>query len=598
MTLDSNNGTRRLAGRKDRSMQSLPRTLAATAVAALALGLAACGGGGSSSSNAGQVPSSQDLGGKKGGTLKVISSGDVDYIDPGAAYYQFSYMVLYPMQRPLYSFAPDDTTKPTPDFADGEPQVSSDNKTVTIKTKSGIKFSPPVNRAATSKDVKYAIERGFKSSVANGYAGAYFGSIEGATAYQDGKASSITGIQTPNDSTIVFKLTKPLAGPLIGALTLPLSAPVPQEYAAKYDSQSPSTYGQHQVSTGPYMLKDYEPGKSITMTRNPNWNASTDYRKAYLDEVDVDEGNNDTTVASRQILDGQAQVNGDFIPPPPVLKKALDSTPDQVLNPPSGGNRYVAMNTTIKPFDNINVRKAVIAVFDRTAMRLTRGGAVIGDIATHYIPPGMPGFDQAGGVKGPGYDFLANPDGDLQLAESYMKKAGYPSGKYTGGQTLLMVGTSGGTAQKSAEVAQAQFQKLGFKLNFRLVQQDTMYTKFCNVPKAAVAICPNVGWQKDFPDGQTILDPTFNGQNIVQENNSNWPQLNDPKINQAMDQAAQVVGVDARGNAWGKIDREVSAQAPAVPWVWDNQPNIRSTNVKGVINKALAQWDLDFTSLQ
>ena len=125
-----------------------------------------------------------------------------------------------------------------------------------------------------------------------------------------------------------------------------------------------------------------------------------------------------------------------------------------------------------------------------------------------------------------------------------------------------------------------------------------MYTKFCNVPKAAVVICPNVGWQKDFNDGQTILDPTFNGKNIVQENNSNWPQLNDPKINQAMDQAAQVVGVDARGDAWGKIDREVTAQTPAVPWVWDNQPNIRSKNVKGVINKSLAQWDLDFTSLQ
>ena len=436
-------------------MKPLRRTLAAAAVAALALGVAACGGSSSSNETPGKVPDSQDLGGKKGGTLNVIASGDVDYIDPGAAYYQFSYMVLYPMQRPLYSYAPDDTTKPTPDFADGEPQVSSDNKTVTIKLKSGIKFSPPVNRVATSADVKYAIERGFKSNIANGYAGAYFGSIQGATAFQDGKASSITGIQTPNDTTIVFKLDKPLAGPLIGALTLPLSAPVPESYAKQYDSQSPSTYGQHQVSTGPYMLKSYAPGKSITMVRNPNWNPSTDYRKAYLDQIDVDEGNNDSTVASRQILDGQGQVNGDFIPPPPVLKSALSSNADQVLNPPSGGNRYVAMNTTIKPFDNINVRKAVIAVFDRTAMRLTRGGEVIGDIATHFIPPGMPGFDQAGGVKGPGYDFLANPDGNLQLAESYMKKAGYPSGKYTGSQPLLMVGTSSGTAQKSAEVAQA-----------------------------------------------------------------------------------------------------------------------------------------------
>ncbi len=577
----------------------LPRmVLAALAVAGLALGVAACGGGGSSGSGkAGQVPTTQDLSGKKGGTLKVIASGDVDYIDPGAAYYQFTYMFSYPTQRPLYSFKPDDTLIASPDFATAQPKVSSDNKTVTVTTRSGIKFSPPVNRAATSQDVKYGIERGFKTSIANGYAGAYFGSIEGAQAFSDGKASQISGIQTPNDTTIVFKLTKPLAGPLVGALSLPLSAPVPQEYAAKYDAKSPSTYGQNQVSTGPYVVKDYQPGKSFSLVRNPNWNPATDYRKAYLDQIDVDEGNNDATVASRQILDGQSQVSGDFIPPPPVLKSALSSKADQVLNPPSGGNRYVSMNTTLKPFNNLNVRKAVLAVFDRTAMRLTRGGEVIGDVATHFIPPGLPGFDQAGGVKGPGYDFLANPNGDPQLAASYMKKGGYPSGKYSG-PALLMVGTSGGTAQKAAEVAQAQFQKLGFKLQFRLVTQDTMYTKFCNVPKAAVVICPNVGWQKDFNDAQTILDPTFNGQNIVQENNSNWPQLNDPQINSAMDQAAEVVGTTARGDAWGKLDREVTAQAPAVPWVWDNQPNIRSSNVQGVINKSLAQWDLSFTSIK
>ena len=50
------------------------------------------------------------------------------------------------------------------------------------------------------------------------------------------------------------------------------------------------------------------------------------------------------------------------------------------------------MNTTIKPFDNINVRKAVIAGFDRNALRLTRGGALVGDIPTHFIPPGIAGL--------------------------------------------------------------------------------------------------------------------------------------------------------------------------------------------------------------
>ena len=34
---------------------------------------------------------------------------------------------------------------------------------------------------------------------------------------------------------------------MIGALTLPVSAPVPEEYAKQYDAENPSTYGEHQV---------------------------------------------------------------------------------------------------------------------------------------------------------------------------------------------------------------------------------------------------------------------------------------------------------------------------------------------------------------
>jgi len=51
-----------------------------------------------------------------------------------------------------------------------------------------------------------------------------------------------------------------------------------------------------------------------------------------------------------------------------------------VLFVPSGGTRYISMNTTVKPFDNLNVRKAVIAASNRDALRLTRGGKILGDI--------------------------------------------------------------------------------------------------------------------------------------------------------------------------------------------------------------------------
>jgi peptide/nickel transport system substrate-binding protein len=161
-----------------------------------------------------------------------------------------------------------------------------------------------------------------------------------------------------------------------------------------------------------------------------------------------------------------------------------------------------------------------------------------------------------------------------------------------------MVGTSEGVAQKAAEVAKENFTKMGFNVRLRLVTQDAMYTKFCNSPPAKVAICPNVGWLKDFSDAQTYLDPTFNGANILQTGNSNWSQLNDPELNKMMDDAKTITEPQERADAWGAIDKKLTELAPAVDWVWDKTPLIRSENVNGASSAFLGQWDLAFTSIK
>ena len=118
-----------------------------------------------------------------------------------------------------------------------------------------------MNRAATSADVKYAIERGLMPGVANGYESTYLGTLQGfkqaeaAVKKDPTKAPDISGIETPDHHTIVFKLTKPEAAVVEQALSLPISSPVPAEYAAKYDAKNPSTYGENQVATGPYMVR-------------------------------------------------------------------------------------------------------------------------------------------------------------------------------------------------------------------------------------------------------------------------------------------------------------------------------------------------------
>ena len=209
------------------------------AVACVAAVVAGCGGSSdnNTSSTKAAPPTSSPQNAKKGGTLTMVSNGDVDNkLDPGYSYYQFDFILDNDLHRTLLRYKPNDTTKPSPDLAASQPTVSSDGKTITVKIRKGVKFSPPVNREVTSKDVKYAMERDFLPQVGNGYAGAYWGDIIGSDEMASGKAKEISGITTPDDQTLVIKLKRPTASVVIGAMALPGTAPVPKEYAAKYDA--------------------------------------------------------------------------------------------------------------------------------------------------------------------------------------------------------------------------------------------------------------------------------------------------------------------------------------------------------------------------
>ena len=76
---------------------------------------------------------------KKGGTLTMLSNGDIDWVDPGQTYYQFGFQVAYAVHRTLYSFKPDNPSEPVPDLASAPPQVSDDQKSITIKLRTGVK---------------------------------------------------------------------------------------------------------------------------------------------------------------------------------------------------------------------------------------------------------------------------------------------------------------------------------------------------------------------------------------------------------------------------------------------------------------------------
>ncbi len=592
-------------------MRKLLRSLPFLATAVAAVVIAGCGGSSSSSSSS---TSTNNAAGKNGGAVTVLEvAGGVDSLDPGYWYYQTDYTDLYqPTQRALYGFRPQDITTPQPDLATSQPILADGGKTLTFHIRPGVHYSAPLaSRTVVAADIKYAMERCFAASVGNGYAFTYFSNIVGAPSKPTTTVPNISGIEAPNASTLIIKTTVPVGVLTVpNALALPCTVPIPQDYAAKYDKGAQSTYGMHQVFTGPYMISGagsgtvpssgYQTGKLLALVRNPSWVRSTDpIRPAHFDSITF-KGGNDITVASRQILSGQSMMSGDFAAPPPaILKQGLTTQQSQFQIAPSGGNRYIALNTTVKPLNNLNFRRAIAAVINRNALRLTRGGPAIGTVATHFIPPQMPGFDQAGGNAGdPANDFYANPNGNVALAESYLKKAGYPSGQYTG-PPLLTVADNSPPASNTAQAVQSQLAQIGIKLTFREVPHATMLTKYCEVPKAMVAICPTVGWGKDFFDSQSMITPVFYGPNIVPSGNTNMAQANDPTLNKQMQAAEQLTNTTQRATAWANLDKALTSQVYVVTWLWDNEVGFHSTNVHGVqwpFNSN--DWDLTASSLK
>ncbi len=171
----------------------------------------------------------------RGGELTVLNAGDIDYMDPGAAYYQQTYMVTMAAHRNLLNWQPGDLDQPSPDLATEEPEVSEDGRTITFTIHDGVRFSPPVDREVTSADVKYAIERSTLPGVLNQYVANYASDIEGyeeaakeAEANPTGGAPEISGITTPDDTTLEIRLGEPtvaVASTIAQMLSLPVSAP-------------------------------------------------------------------------------------------------------------------------------------------------------------------------------------------------------------------------------------------------------------------------------------------------------------------------------------------------------------------------------------
>ncbi len=243
------------------------RWRAAAAAAALALALGACSSGSSGGAPSGTSTSS----GPAGGPLIVDLSGGNGTIDPAQACGGFDVDFTAQFYARLTQYGsmpgPDGTTQFDP--AHIEPwlatswTVSPDGRTYTFHLHPGAKFAngDPLDAAA----VKYSLER----SINNGGCGGYF--------IEDGLYSPVLvrSIAAPNPATVVITLNladanfpQDLAQPAAGIVdpkVVNANGGVKKNVINKW-MQSHIAGG-----SGPYVLSNYTPSVSATLTANPNY---------------------------------------------------------------------------------------------------------------------------------------------------------------------------------------------------------------------------------------------------------------------------------------------------------------------------------------
>jgi peptide/nickel transport system substrate-binding protein len=253
--------------------------------------------------------------------LHIVAASGPEHLDTVPSYYTTDYQLTHAYTRQLLNYPTlpytstsganwDKDITPAADVATEVPTVANGGitnggKTYTFHIKQGVDWNTTPPRQVTSQDFLREYKAFFNPVSPVGNPVYYESTIAGLTAYANAETAyfantkahpptaanianfqnthNISGIATPDASTIQFTLTAP-ASDFLYMLAMPFTSARPVEY----DSYVPNSLqlDQHTISDGPYQISAYAPGKSITMVRNPAWKQSTDsLRHNYVSEI-------------------------------------------------------------------------------------------------------------------------------------------------------------------------------------------------------------------------------------------------------------------------------------------------------------------------
>ncbi|MGH2488426.1 MAG: ABC transporter substrate-binding protein, partial [Candidatus Limnocylindria bacterium] len=400
----------------------------------------------------------------------------------------------------------------------------------------------PLERDVISRDFAYALQRINTKALRAQYGNYYVGTIEGMTGRAKSPAEPLSGIETPDDYTIVFHLTRP-TGDLLNRLAMPATAAMPEEVAGCFTKAG--DYGRYLIATGPYMIQGqdqlditscetlepisgYDPDTRMVLVRNTSYDEATDspeVRSANVDGITITVNSNTEDIFNKI---EKGELDGSWVSNPTdgTLSQYLTNPDlkDNIHADPEDTTYYITMNMIVPPFDDIHVRKAVNYVIDKAAILKAWGGEFRAAVATTVEPvnllPELADYDP---YPTPNYE------GDVNAALDEMRQSKYDSdadGRCDRDvcNDLLMISRNVLPWTDIDQIIVEDLSEIGINVELVEVDPDTAYTTI-RTTENLVPIAANAKWRKDYADPYGFEFLIFNSAGITCQGSFNYANL-------------------------------------------------------------------------
>ncbi|MEB3232465.1 MAG: ABC transporter substrate-binding protein [Leptolyngbyaceae bacterium] len=459
-------------------------------------------------------------------------------LDPADSYEVFPGILLYNLGDRLYTYKPG-TTELIPQLATEMPTVSEDGLTYTIPLREGVKFhdGSDFNAEVMVHSLKRFMENGGRPSFL--------------------MSDQIASVEATGDYELTITLKSPFAA-FTALLTFWGITPVPPDaYPIAEGEFIPDTF----IGTGPYKLVELTPDTIRFEVFEDYWG-----------EAPANDGYDIQLFASAANLYNTFKTGGldiayQTLDPEQIrdLEATADANSWRVIEAGTTVTNYMMLNTKQPPLNDVNVRRAIAAMIDRTLLneRVFQGQA---EPLYSLIPTS---FD----IYQPVFKDLYG-DGDAEKAKGFLAEAGFNESN----PLVLEIWYPSSSTERNlvATTLEASIEKMMEGIVDVEVKDVESATAWPNIDKG---VYPTflLNWYPDFFDADTFIQPFMECLDGTVDAGCNTSANSafyfNPMVNDLISKQRQETDPKARDAYFGELQQVLGDEVPYIP-LWQNKDYI------------------------